>query len=170
MVEEIWKPIANFDDYKVSNLGRVKSFKGRNSRILKPTPQRSGHLQLWLRRDGETVPVRVHRLVLETFVGPCPEGLVGCHKDDDPSNNVLDNLTWDTQSRNILQCVANGRLTQPNPTPQPGLQHWGHKLTKAQVLAIRNDNRSYSAIGKAFNVTTMTAYRCKNRISYKDVA
>ena len=59
MVEEIWKPIADFDDYEVSNLGRVRSFKGRTQRILKPTPQRSGHLQLWLRRDGETVPVRV---------------------------------------------------------------------------------------------------------------
>ena len=170
MLEEIWKPIQDFDDYEVSNLGRVRSFKGRTPRILKPTPQRSGHLQLRLRRNGETVPVLVHRLVLETFVGKCPEGLVGCHGDDNPSNNLLENLTWDTQSRNILQCVVNGRRTQPNPTPTPGLQHWGHKLTKEQVLAIRNDNRSYSAIGKAFNVTTMTAYRCKNRISYKDVA
>ena len=170
MLEEIWKPIEDFDDYEVSNLGRVRSFKGRNPRILKPTPQKSGHLQLWLRRDGETVPVRVHRLVLEAFVGECPTGYWCLHKDDNPSNNCITNIFWGTPSDNTRQMIANGRRTQPNPTPQPGLQHWGHKLTRAQVLAIRNDNRSYSAIGKAHGVTTMTAYRCKNRISYKDVA
>jgi hypothetical protein len=169
MPEEIWKPVIGFDDYEVSNLGRVRSHKQNTARILKPTPQRSGHLQLWLRRDGKTVPVRVHRLVLEAFVSPCPDGCVGTHKDDDPSNNLLENLEWNTQSNNIRQCVANGRRTQPNPTPTPGLLHWGHKLTKEQVLAIRNDNRSYSAIAKDYGIGTMTAYRCKKRISYKDV-
>lgn len=169
MPKEIWKPVIGFDDYEVSTLGRVRSHKSAEPRILKPTPQRSGHLQLWLRKDGETHAVRVHRLVLEAFVGPCPEGLICSHDDDDPTNNCLSNLTWDTYSNNTKQMIKNGRRTQPNPEPRYGLEHPGHKLTKEQVIAIRNDNRSYSAIAKDYGVATMTICRCKNRITYTDV-
>jgi len=169
MTEEIWKPIAGFDDYEVSNHGRVRSYKQNKERLLKPSPQASGHLQLWLRRDGQTVAVRVHRLVLEAFCGPCPESCVATHKDNNPANNHIDNLLWDTQSNNILHMIASGRRTQPNPQPRFGLDHPQHKLTKQQVLAIRNDNRSCSAIAKEYGVSKMTVHRCRTKQSYTNV-
>jgi len=40
---EIWKEIEEYDeDYFVSNLGRVKSFKGINERILEPIENNVG--------------------------------------------------------------------------------------------------------------------------------
>lgn len=51
----------------------------------------------------------VHRLVLEAFVGPCPEGMtVGRHLDDDPNNNHISNLAWGTVSDNSKDKVRNG--------------------------------------------------------------
>lgn len=37
---------------------------------------------------------RVHRLVLETFVGPCPEGHDADHINGDREDNRLANLRW----------------------------------------------------------------------------
>ena len=39
-MQEVWKNISGFDDYMVSNLGRVKSFKQNKETILK------GHIGL----------------------------------------------------------------------------------------------------------------------------
>lgn len=47
-------------------------------------------------------PRAVHLYVLETFVGPRPEGMQACHGDGDPANNRLSNLRWDTCSNNNL--------------------------------------------------------------------
>lgn len=44
----------------------------------------------------------VHALVLDTFVGPCPEGMVIDHKDRDRSNNSLDNLHYVSLSANSM--------------------------------------------------------------------
>jgi hypothetical protein len=47
----------------------------------------------------------VHRLVLETFAGPNPDGMECCHNDGNASNNRLDNLRWDTRKANIHDAI-----------------------------------------------------------------
>lgn len=44
----------------------------------------------------------VCHLVLEAFVGPCPEGLECCHNNGNCHDNRLDNLRWDTRQANIV--------------------------------------------------------------------
>ena len=95
----------------VSDQGQVLSLPNRarrSSAILKPGADRTGHLYVNLHRNSHPTRMYVHTLVLEAFVGPRPDGLLGLHADDDPSNNALQNLRWGTQSQNILDCVANG--------------------------------------------------------------
>lgn len=60
-------------------------------------------------RDGKRKPMTVHTLVLETFVAPRAEGMYGCHRDDNPDNNCLENLYWGTQRQNIQDAVRSGR-------------------------------------------------------------
>ncbi len=63
----------------------------------------SGHLSVALScgKDKPQVWFRVHRLVLEAFVGPCPERMEACHfPDRNPANNRLGNLRWDTHEGN----------------------------------------------------------------------
>lgn len=67
----------------------------------------------------------VHRLVLEAFVGPCPKGMEACHKDDNPLNNELGNLKWDTHQANVRNREWNGKN---NPSS---------KYTEEQVIEMR---------------------------------
>ncbi len=43
----------------------------------------------------------VHRLVLETFIGPCPDGMWARHLNSIKSDNRLENLEWNTPAINI---------------------------------------------------------------------
>jgi hypothetical protein len=73
----------------------------------------------------------MHILVLEAFVGPRPAGMEGCHWDDDPTNNHLSNLRWDTRSANARDAVRNGRNQGKNKTHCPR----GHELIGANIVA-----------------------------------
>ena len=112
MSAEKWLPVVGFEGfYEVSDLGRVKRINvGREARerLLKASSNTLGYLRVSLYRDGKGSTRRVHRLVLEAFVGPCPEGEEGCHGDGDPANNRLVNLRWGTVSSNAIDRVAQG--------------------------------------------------------------
>lgn len=119
--KEVWKPVPGWDgEYEVSSQGRVRSIDRQiirsdgviqrvKGKMLVPTKKkRTGHHWIRLMKNSAGEPRYVHRLVLEAFVGPCPDGMVGCHEDDDPDNNHLENLRWDTISQNNYDMVRNG--------------------------------------------------------------
>ena len=101
--------------YRVSDQGAVVSIRWVESRqeytqrALCPRPVPSGHLRVALCRDGVCQDRSIHSLVLESFVGPRPEGAVVCHWNDIPSDNRLENLRWGTPTDNLNDCVRNGR-------------------------------------------------------------
>ena len=104
-MEEIWKPIG-YEGYEVSNLGRVKSYKYDkiNGKIMKPYKNTKGYLQIDLQLDGRKrenrVHLAVHRLVAMAFI-PNPDNLPQVnHKDEDKTNNCVDNLEWCTNDYN----------------------------------------------------------------------
>lgn len=59
---------------------------------------------------NRVVRVYVHRLVLEAFCGPAPSGMIGCHNDGNPANNVLENLRWDTPKGNAADMHKHGTV------------------------------------------------------------
>ena len=86
-----------------------------------------------LYRDGQSRQRTVHTLVLETFVGPRPEkGMYGCHRDDNPENNHLDNLYWGTPAQNSRDAVNNGRCWKTKITHCPR----GHEYTDENTYII----------------------------------
>lgn len=126
--------------YEVSNLGRVRSCArvivrangwpyAVQERILRA---RVGEhdVRVALRRPGRNKTCRVHRLVLEAFVGPCPEGMEGCHNNGDPHDNRVENLRWDTHSANMADMIVHG-------TSPKGERHWRAQLTESQIRQIR---------------------------------
>lgn len=100
MLEE-WRAVVGLEGrYEVSSFGRVRSLQFRGNcgpAYMRTTSNYAGYYVVSL---VDRVQYRVHRLVLEAFVGACPEGMQGCHTDSDKSNNYLDNLRWDTPSGN----------------------------------------------------------------------
>lgn len=105
-----------------------------------------------LYRSSGAIQKRVHRLVLEAFVGPCPPGLVGCHKDDDKDNNQLVNLEWNTQKVNIQQARTNGK----NPKLNKAHCKNGHEWTERNTY-IRPDTGT-----RQCNQCRLEAYRRRN--------
>lgn len=140
--DEEWRTAPGYDDYEVSNLGRVRSRDrvrtsrwGANrklpGRILLGTSDAYGRRFVCLRwRTNSPRRVAVHRIVLAAFVGPCPQGMEGCHNDGDASNNHLDNLRYDTHQANVDDRHRHGTVLK-------GERHPGSKLSAETVRAIR---------------------------------
>lgn len=104
--QEFWTTVTDWPDYQVSDIGRVKSLKYGKEKILSVSPNvKSGVPQVSLCRDGKRTTFSVHVLMLTSFVGPCPDGMEGCHNDGNPANNVLKNLRWDTRRENGIDAV-----------------------------------------------------------------
>lgn len=115
MSDEIWRAVPGYEGaYEVSSEGRVRSLDrldaaGARRRGRELSARRVNHTHLMVTlRDGARHDVLVHRLVLETFVGPSPDGTEACHWNDDPTDNRLENLRWDTRSANQFDSVRNG--------------------------------------------------------------
>jgi hypothetical protein len=91
---EIWKTIESYQDYQISNFGRIKSFKRynrTNKNILNTIKNSSGYLIIDLSKNGKRKIKFIHRLMYETFIGVIPEGYDVHHKDF-TKNNYLDNF------------------------------------------------------------------------------
>lgn len=112
--EEIWKDIAGYEGlYQVSNFGRVKCLTKRrfnkltNCYIVYPEKMMQsilhtcGYYVMSLRDiNGKRKQFKTHRIVAEAFI-PNPDNLPQVnHKDEDKSNNRVENLEWCTSKYN----------------------------------------------------------------------
>jgi hypothetical protein len=129
---EQWLGVVGFDDlYEVSNFGRVRSVRrpGSAGGLIAPAAHPSGHLYIGLHR-GKRTSVQVHRLVLEAFVGACPQGMEALHANGDPADNRLENLRWGTRSENQRDRIRHGCSWQVNKTHCPR----GHELVAPNLV------------------------------------
>ena len=149
------RPIKGYPAYRVSRDGEVQSCW---SRTVEKTLTETWHpLKPVLRRGYRTVNLSdgtrkrqryIHRLVLETFVGPAPEGMVCRHLDGDRTNNTLGNLTWGTFAQNEHDKIRHG-------TKLVGEQI-NAKLTEAEVMEIRRlrvEGMTFSGLADAYGVS-----------------
>jgi hypothetical protein len=109
-----WRAIYDFPDYEITEFGRVRNSRGW---ILTPSPNSSGYLRVALRRAGKSVQPSIHQLVLQTYVGPRPEGKDHCcHRDGDKLNNHVSNLYWGTAAENSADAIRHGSMRKNRPT------------------------------------------------------
>lgn len=150
---ENWKKIPGYEDYSVSNLGRVRrdtySKASEPGRILKPAENHAGYLRHILSKSGKVKQMFLHRLVALAFLPNQGEKSQVNHIDGNKKNNNLENLEWVTFSENIKHSVSNDLIKK-------GEKHSQSKLTEIEVLEIR-DLRSKGwkqiDLAKKFGVT-----------------
>lgn len=111
---EIWRDIEGFEGlYQVSNKGRVKSlarYHVRNDRIMKTSYDKDGYKRVCLRNNGIKIYKLIHRLVAKAFI-PNPNNYpVINHKDENHSNNKVENLEWCTVEYNNNYGTRNGNF------------------------------------------------------------
>ena len=116
----VWKEVQGFDGrYEVSSDGQVRSWarKGpndfRNSapNYLSHDINHSGYHQVTLfSKGGKRHRLSVHRLVLQEFVCPCPDGMEASHINGKPGDNRVENLEWKTHFDNIQDKITHGTM------------------------------------------------------------
>lgn len=159
MTAETWKPIVGFEGfYEVSDHGRVRSLdrvirhsqggdRLKKGALLRVSPMPvSGYPRVSLHKEGKEKTALVHNLVLEAFVGPRPQGNDACHLDGTRTNNCVCNLRWDTRTGNMADRQSHGRTKR-------GEDHYKAKLTQAQVLAARSEDRPVCDVARELGVT-----------------
>jgi hypothetical protein len=134
MENEIWKEITHikrgdrileFEGYEVSNLGRVRTYKEKYGQP-KPggnRPLRKNSYEIFGRKEKnrgymllclsdinkKRYNIRIHTVVMQTFVGFPEEGQVICHYNDIKTDNRLENLRYGTQLDNSLDRRRNSK-------------------------------------------------------------
>lgn len=87
---EEWRNIQGYEGYQASNMGRVRNISKGN--ILKQYNRSRNKLYKAVCIDRKMISV--HRLVAQAFI-PNPNNLpMVNHKDENPSNNCVENLEW----------------------------------------------------------------------------
>lgn len=106
-MEEIYKDIPGYNNYKISNKGNVKNVKFKKHRILIPQLDRYGYRVVHLRENGNKL-IKIHRLVAISFVTGYVSGLTVNHKDGNKYNNCPSNLEWISASDNTKHSHRTG--------------------------------------------------------------
>ena len=104
---ERWKDIDGYDGmYQVSDLGRVRSHKSGEWRVMKYGKDSNGYLSVILYQNGDYKRHRVHRLVAQTFI----------HNDDESKNQInhIDECKHNNRVSNLEWCSASYNMTYNN--------------------------------------------------------
>jgi len=107
---ETWKALARNPNYEVSTEGRVREkarpvfnrgrIHSKPPRTINPFIDTEGYAFVVMRKPMGTgaEKIFVHRLVMEVFVGECPEEMSVDHIDRNRTNNAVSNLRYATKA------------------------------------------------------------------------
>ena len=159
------------DAYRIGSDGSFWSRRRRGGlgewKLVQGTRDGDGYRCVWL-RGGAKRCHKIHRLVLECFVGPCPDGMWARHLNGKPADNRLSNLKWDTPSNNARDRIKHG--TQY--TPWKGERNHKGKLTKQKVLEIRGKcaaGQSQYSLAKEYGVCSSTIHGIIHRTYWSHI-
>ena len=99
---ELWKSIKNYQDYSISNLGRIKSLKFEKEKILKGGFS-YGYPMIALSKKGEKKTFMIHTLVAINFLDYKNKNkkIIIDHINNIKTDNRLINLQIITQRQNL---------------------------------------------------------------------
>lgn len=172
MKKETFKNIDGFD-YQISNWGRVVSlpkylWNGKvhyksKMKLMIPIKSKNGYQSVVLHKGTIKKSAYIHRLVLETFIGPCPEGQECRHLDGNPSNNIIENLCWGTPTQNQNDRRKHG-------TDNGGFRHPMHKLKPEEIELLKYLSQhkiKKLILSKMFKINRSQEYRIRRGLSWK---
>jgi len=160
---EIWKDIIGYDQYQVSNYGRIKTTANnatRKERILKPLLTIKGYYRVALFSHGKSKFIPIHRLVAEYFIDNPDNKATINHIDGNKRNNYADNLEWNTYRENVDHAIM-------NKISACGERNGRHKLNWKQIVEIRNSNLSSKELAIIYNVHKTSINLIKNKKTWK---
>lgn len=149
---------------------RYRTKRKENGKIIKIYNGKEKYPRIQLSKNGKHEDRRVHRLVLEYFVGPCLSGKEACHNDGNLKNYFIENLRWDTRSNNHYDKIKHGTMYTGNHV---GIKNGRAKLNEPQIKVIKRlleDNYlTIKEIAKIFNVGIHIIYNIKYKKSWRHI-
>ena len=143
-MKEEWRDIKGYEGkYQISNLGRVKSLnyhRENREKILSDAPTKGGYLIIGLCKNGKRKPYSIHKLVAEAFIENPNNYKEVNHKDEDKTNNRVDNLEWCTAKYNTNYGTRNKRHSEKIK---------GSKHPQARKIQCITTGRSFNCIKEA---------------------
>lgn len=148
-VPVVRKPVRGYEEqYMVDQFGRVYGVdrittvldnervyeKPISGKQMKQSLHTKGYKTVTLTKDGKTKTVYVHRIVAEAFIeNPNNLPMVN-HKDEDKTNNFVENLEW---------CSASYNRTYGKGAEKQAKQLRGKKHTEEHKQKISNSLKRY---------------------------
>ena len=96
--------------YAIDENGNVFGYKRK--KFLKPLTDSSGYYQVVLCKNGLQKRYLVHRLVAETFLTTTESKAFVNHKDENKTNNSVENLEWCTHKYNCNYGARNKQISE----------------------------------------------------------
>ena len=140
---EEFRDLQGFDNYQISNLGRIYSKKKRTCLKVKKLGN-SGYYQVRLSKDGKYIYKNLHRILAETFI-PNPNNYRTVnHINGNKLDNRISNLEWaDDCTQQHQACLLGLKSTTQ------------HILTEEEILDVYKryfeNNESIYSIAKLYN-------------------
>ena len=156
-----------YQDYSVSNDGRIFSMKSGELTEMNPYKNGKGYFTVKLGHgDGLYSRKYPHRLILEAFNGPAPEGKnIARHLNGNPADNRIENLAWGSVQDNSNDMIAHGNSTL-------GEKNSNAKLTEEIVLHIRKeleDGYTGLYLANKYHLSRSTISYIRNRKTWNHI-
>lgn len=133
-----------FDDYLVSDFGRIKN--GKTLHIIKPHLV-SGYPAIKIAKKR----FKIHRLVAKKFVeGETKERFCVNHKDLNKTNNHYSNLEWTTPKENTLHAVRMGALDKRRKLTE---------VVKKKCISMHINGFTNDEISKSIGISHVEVWR-----------
>ena len=121
---ETFVKVEGFENYEVSNLGKVRNIK--SGIMLKPWITKDGYLRHCLYKHNKRKNLLLHRIIATAFIdNPGKKPQIN-HIDENKLNNDLSNLEWCTERENAIHGTRTKRVAE--------------KLSKKVIQLDLNDN------------------------------
>ena len=158
---EEWRDIKGYEGiYQVSNCGRVKKLLKKNEKLQIAATDKDGYKIIRLWNGNKLKTHKVHRLVALAFLENPNNYPQVNHRDEDKTNNNINNLEWCTPKYNVNYGTRNERASKSISKAMKG-KYIGSKSPNARkVVCITT--------GEIFNSMTQAAE--KYNIAYQDIS
>lgn len=140
-MDEVWKDIEGYEGlYQVSNTGQVKSLNYNQTGEIKVLKQGNakGYKRVGLFKNGKTKQYSVHRLVALAFISNPDDLPMVNHKDEDKTNNNVNNLEWCTHEYNMSYGTRNERISKKHKG-----KHRSEETKKKISKSLRGENSPF---------------------------
>lgn len=149
-MKEEFKKIKDYEDYSISNFGRVYSHKSKI--FLKPfltiVENPESYFKVRLSKNNKSKNFYVHRLVAEAFVSNPNDHETVNHKDCNKHNNRFDNLEFVSNRQNMYHAFNRGLI----------------KIKQPQAIKNIEDNKYFFSMNEAGKYYGITHQTIANRI------